>query len=146
MLDAAQVLLAQREHSQKQLRAKLLSKGYDLDAVEIAIGTLANSGLQCDKRYAENYMTQRSVKGYGPNYIRQYLGQQGISQSMMTALFEQIDIDWFNCIECVWRKKFSVLPQNLKEKAKQQQFLYYRGFESEQIQELFEILKYKSGL
>ena len=91
-------------------------------------------------------MTQRSVKGYGPNYIRQYLGQQGISQSMITALFEQIDIDWFNCIERVWRKKFSVLPQDLKEKAKQQQFLYYRGFESEQIQELFEILKYKSGL
>ena len=146
MLDAAQVILAQREHSQKQLRAKLLSKGYDLDVVELAIDTLANSGLQCDKRYAENYMTQRSVKGYGPNYIRQYLGQQGISQSMITALFEQIDIDWFNCIERVWRKKFSVLPQDLKEKAKQQQFLYYRGFESEQIQELFEILKYKSGL
>ncbi|WP_251366014.1 hypothetical protein [Coxiella-like endosymbiont of Rhipicephalus sanguineus] len=50
------VLLARREHSQLELKQKLLNKGYKLSEVETLIISLAVEGLQSDERYTEVYV------------------------------------------------------------------------------------------
>lgn len=52
-------LLARREHSQLELKQKLLNKGYKLSEVETLIISLAVEGLQSDERYTEIYVRQR---------------------------------------------------------------------------------------
>ena len=138
---AAQVLLARREHSQLQLRTKLQLRGFQIDIIEEVIFALAQANLQCDMRYAEACFKIKVEQGYGPNFIRQYLGKQGISSSLIDDVFAKSDIDWIECIEQVWCKKFAVEPKDLKEKYRQQKFLYYRGFDSEHINQLYILLK-----
>lgn len=137
---AAQSLLAQREHSQKQLMAKLQRKGFQQQAIEAVMDQLIEQRLQSDARYGEACIHSRVRKGYGPNFIKQYLQQQGLESALIEQLLTQIQISWPAEAMRVWHKKFAVLPETPKQKAKQQQFLYYRGFDSSTIQTLFETL------
>lgn len=139
----AQGLLAQREHSKQELSKKLLAKGFDKADVECALDILIRDGLQSDERYVEAYINSRSNKGYGPNDIRQHLAQKGISSSIFEQVCQQLDIDWLERLEYVWQKKYGKYPLEPKEKAKQKKFLYYRGFDAELINQLFNALSVK---
>ena len=93
-------------------------------------------GLLDDQRFAESYLRSRSRAGFGPTRISSELKQRGvaITSNQMHA------IDWFELIVEVRSKKFGVaLPNDLKGKAKQIQFLSYRGFPKDLIDEVFNI-------
>ena len=70
-------LLSRREHSQLELRKKLVAKGFADDEVDELLLRLHEENLQSDERYAESYVRQRVDKGYGPIRIRQELRQKG---------------------------------------------------------------------
>jgi len=135
---AAVGLLTRREHSARELALKLHARGYTEAVIEPVLARLAAERLQSDERYAEIYLFQRSEKGYGPQRISAELRERGIDDSLISAAMrravDEEEIDWFERAAAVYARKFGGLPiDDLKERAKRQRFLQYRGFSHEQI-------------
>tara|TARA_B100000787_G_scaffold89619_1_gene66261 strand:- start:566 stop:1003 length:438 start_codon:yes stop_codon:yes gene_type:complete len=133
-------LLSRREHSQVELRKKLRKAEFELEDINDVIEKLAEIDLQSDPRFAENYLYYRSQRGFGSQKIRFELNQRGVDKQTINAVFEQEDIDWFSLAVTTRNKRFGEkAPDDLKDRAKQQRFLQYRGFTHEQINESFNI-------
>jgi len=133
-------LLARREHSARELGGKLHSRGFDPAVVESVLARLVDTRLQSDERYAEVYLRQRSGKGFGPERIRAEMRERGVSDSLIAASFhraeEEGEVDWFELAVAVYGKKFGNRPiEDMKDRAKRQRFMQYRGFNHEQIAE-----------
>ena len=131
-------LLARREHSVKELTAKLVSRGIGSELIESVISRLIEERLQSDERFAEVYLRQRSLKGYGPVRIGVELRERGIDDSLISAQFRQAvdegEIDWFERAAAAYAKKYGGRPiEDIKERAKRMRFMQYRGFSHEQI-------------
>jgi regulatory protein len=136
-------LLARREHSSRELSGKLHSRGFDPAVVESVLARLEAERLQSDERFAEAYLRQRSGKGYGPERIRAELRERGIEDSLISASFrraeEEGEIDWFELASSAYSKKYGNRPiEDMKDRAKRQRFMQYRGFSHEQIAEAIE--------
>ena len=133
-------LLARREHSQVELRKKLCKAKFEIDEIDVVIQKLAKIDLQSDLRFAENYLHYRSQRGFGSQKIKFELNERGVDKQTINAVFEQEDIDWFFLAVLARNKRFGQkAPDDLKDRAKQQRFLQYRGFTHEQINESFNI-------
>lgn len=135
-------LLTRREHSCEELRQKLVPKHPDAD-FDGVLQRLQALNYQCDRRFAESFCRSRVNRGQGPLRIRQELQVRGIrgvlAQEVMDALQE--DVDWFELALEQLRRKFrdpidDTLPraQQLKERARRQRYLAYRGFFGDAIQ------------
>lgn len=131
-------LLARREHSRQELTTKLCRR-FEQPLAEAAVEGLRADGLQCDHRFAEAYVRQRSQRGYGPLRIRQELRQRGVDDSDVAAAFDNNELDWHALLaDLIERKYGSVAARDLKEKARRQRFLQYRGFSQDQIRALLQ--------
>jgi regulatory protein len=131
-------LLARREHSARELSAKLHARGFAVEVIGAVLERLAAERLQSDERFAEVYLRQRSDKGYGPERIRAELRERGIDDPLISARFRQAEeegeIDWYALAAAAYAKKFGGRPAgDIKERAKRQRFMQYRGFTHEQI-------------
>ena len=130
--------LARREHSVKELTHKLSKAGFEFNDIKVTLSRLTEQDLQSDQRFAENYTRYRSDRGFGSQWIRQELKQRGIDSELINDIFEKIKIDWFALAITVRCKRFGEQsPDNMKDRARQQRFLNYRGFTHEQIKESF---------
>ena len=130
-------LLARREHSQYELRRKLLEKGYASDKIDSLLVILAKEGLQSDARYTEAYVRQRATAGFGPRRIRMELQQRGVSDSLLDYYLHQKEAFWWQVLLSVWQKKYDAQQiLDAKKYAKQQRFLLQRGFEPDHIHQL----------
>lgn len=122
-------LLARREHSRLELKRKLLTKGFEADAIEACIEELVADGLLSDIRFAEAYINHRSQRGFGPHRIRQELRERGVIDTHINLALEEATIDWDGLAEQCRQKKFGVAqPDDYDESARQRRFLQYRGF------------------
>jgi len=136
--ERAMNLLARREHSIKELRTKLVKAEFDLDDVNDVIHKLTDANLQSDQRFTENYIRYRSQRGFGSQRIRQELKERGVNTELISIELDAAEIDWFSLAMTVRCKRFGEsAPDDVKDKAKQQRFLQYRGFTHEQITESF---------
>lgn len=134
--------LAMREHSAHELRQKLLNKNHAHDLVDTLISELQQGNLLSDERFAESYWRVRSAKGYGPVRIINELQMKGVSDRIIESAKQVVDINFYDVIESVYKKKYKTLPyQDFKEKAKRQAFLYRRGFDTEYIKSVIEMLQ-----
>ena len=132
--------LARREHSVKELRQKLSKAGFEVDEIETTIARLTEQDLQSDQRFAESYTHHRSKRGFGSQWIVNELKQRGVDGELINNLFKQLEIDWFELAASVRTKRFGEdSPTEIKERVKQQRFLYYRGFTQEQITASFNL-------
>jgi regulatory protein len=137
---AAMDLLARREHSRRELQAKLRrrfseSETIKSEIIEAVIDGLAEENLQSDDRFAEAYTRMRKRKGYGPVRILMELREKGIADDLASGWVYDGEHDWYETASLAWQKKFNHLPQDAKERAKQMRFLQYRGFSSDHIAE-----------
>jgi regulatory protein len=127
-------LLYRREHSAQELRLKLLRKGYDQDAISLALERLQDHDYLNEHRFCQQYIQMRKNRGFGPVRIRYELKERGISDTMIEQLLDQLDRDWCVQLEKVFIKKFgSQCQHSPKDKAKQFRFLQYRGYSHDQI-------------
>lgn len=125
-------MLARREHSEGELRQKLLARDFDPGEVEAAVAALKAEGLQDDGRYAEAYVHQRVARGFGPVRIAHELRERGVTEALAEPLLAAPD--WRDRVGAARRKKFGEpAPQDLEERARQTRFLEHRGFTSSQI-------------
>lgn len=133
-------LLARREHSQTELRTKLLKAEFDINEINDVLDKLAAKDIQSDTRFAENYIRYRAQRGYGSQKINIELKERGVDKQTIVNAIQEAEIDWFDLAISARRKRFGEqVPDNIKDRAKQQRFLQYRGFTHEQINESFNI-------
>ncbi|QKQ24756.1 regulatory protein RecX [Candidatus Ruthia endofausta] len=125
-------LLVQREYSALELTQKLSTKGYAIEEIEPVLVQLAQNNYQSDERFSKAFVLMRTNQGKGDVLISQQLKQKGIED------FDLSTIDFFELAKRVRLKKYGEqLPKDYKEKAKQQRFLQSRGFDLEQINQVF---------
>lgn len=79
-----------RDHSEKEIRAKLLRK-HDADYVDEAVEKLIELDLVNDERYAENYARELfERKKFGKMRIKSELRAKGISADIANAAVEEL--------------------------------------------------------
>lgn len=131
---AAMDLLARREHSRVELTRKLRKRGAPPELIDSALQRLAEDGLLSEARYLESYVSSRARAGYGPQRIREELGQRGLQRDDIEQAMQRSDIDWSENLRGVWQRKFhGQLPADARERAQQGRFLAYRGYSLEMI-------------
>lgn len=144
--NASLALLARREHSQHELRQKLLQR-FPGSAVLIqeVLNGVASDGYQSDSRFVEAYIRSRSNKGYGRQRLSQELRLRGVDIDLVDAAFAEIDCNDRSLDQLLrlWRKKFKVRPVDAKEKFRQTSFFRYRGFSSVEVEALFVRLQHE---
>lgn len=129
-------LLSQCEHTVRQLKTKLLKKGFDADGVETVLNDLGMQGLLSDERFAEQYVAFRINKGFGPVRISQEMREKGVADDLAGRVLEDYDEQWPDVISKVLYKKFGGAPVlNFNERARRARFLEYRGFPAALIRE-----------
>lgn len=155
-------LLSQREHSRLELRRKLLAHAgkfqacaaaqgeattpddaastrrappstQTLDEVDALLDGLAASGLLSEARFVETRVRSR-VARHGNLRIRQELAQHGLELSPAEA--QALQESEFTRAREVWARKFSALPGDAAERARQMRFLASRGFSADVIRKV----------
>lgn len=126
---AAMDLLARREHGQYELSEKLVRRFGPTSLISSALERLREEGLQSDVRFAEAYVHSRAQRLYGPTRIRMELRERHISEEAIDNALTEANVDWQILLrELIWRKFGRNPPTDISERAKQQRFLAYRGF------------------
>jgi len=131
--------LARREYSRAELRGKLLphvpmgedsgpsfgsSGPVDLDAL---LDDLTARGWLSDAR-ATTQLLHAKRNRFGTQRIVHDLRQKGISEELVRAALPALKESELDAARGVWQRKFGVLPQDAREKARQMRFLQSRGF------------------
>lgn len=129
-------VLAVREHSRAELLRKLLAHGWAADSVHGVLDRLATDGLQSDRRYTEQYVAERTARGFGPLRIRAELRQRGVADALV-ATYLDADVDWPARLAQVAAHKFGLAPcADRREWGRRARFLEQRGFPAAMIHRL----------
>jgi len=142
-------MLAIREHSKKQIRAKLLKKGFSKTLINLCIDYLIEHDWLSESRFCNAFIRSRVNKGQGLQRVVAELSQQQIAQSTIKQQLAIEEIDWQSVCETALLKKISVfsvddkknlegksqylVSVDMKEFKKLESFLRYRGFSNEEI-------------
>ena len=148
LLDRAIRILAMRDHSEQELRRKLVApvmskngpEALDAtpDELEQVVAWCIENRYLDDNRFVGQLIASRSRKGYGPARIRQELSQKGIARQAVEQAMRECDIDWVSLARAQAQRKYGEpLPSAFAEKVKIQRFLLYRGYLMEDIQEIW---------
>lgn len=137
--------LARREYSRAELHGKLLgyvrteddSEHLNSAELDILLDDLTARGWLSDARAATQLIHSKRGR-YGTQRIVHELRQRGIADELISATLPELKESELASARDVWERKFAVLPQDAKEKARQMRFLQSRGFSMEVI---FQILR-----
>lgn len=136
LYERAIACLARREYSRAELARKLAvhtdaaeaPEGVDpADLIAVVLDQLEAGNLLSDARYAEMLGHSRAGR-HGSLRLRQDLKQGGVSEQDSEAPLAEAQARDLEHCRSVWRRKFSVLPVDLKDRARQTRFLLSRGF------------------
>ncbi|MDR2187495.1 MAG: recombination regulator RecX [Azonexus sp.] len=127
-------LLTRRDYSRAELEARLAAEAESAEQLAAVLDALQGERLLSDPRYAAQRVSARGGR-YGNLRLRQELREKGVGdEDIATALLTGGD-EQERC-RAVWARKFGVLPDNAKERARQTRFLEYRGFSGAAIRSL----------
>lgn len=150
-------MLAIREHSEQQIRIKLIKKGFERETINQCVDYLYNQNWLSETRFCNGFIRSRAEKGQGLIRIESELQAQNIQRTTIDQQLELEDIDWQQACERALLKKVrplldcfdeTVLDINNgydglvrtksivmtgKNKIKLENFLRYRGFSLEEI-------------
>jgi regulatory protein len=132
--------LARREYSRAELRGKLLPHAQAGDDFEQAqpvgldalLDDLTERGWLSDVRAATQLIHAKRSR-FGLQRITHELRQRGIGEDLISEALPQLKETELEAARDVWQRKFGMLPQDAKVKAKQVRFLQSRGFSMDAI-------------
>jgi regulatory protein len=124
-------LLAQRDHARAELKKKLAPHAESQEQLETLLDDLVARRLLSDARYAEMRVSTRGTR-YGNARLAQELKQTGVAPDAAEEALAGAGDEMIRA-QSVWTRKFSALPTNAGERAKQIRFLMSRGFSSDTI-------------
>ncbi|MDO9103052.1 MAG: recombination regulator RecX [Candidatus Nitrotoga sp.] len=119
--------LVRREHSRAELHAKLLLKATPDDNVDRILDELAARGWLSDSRAAEQLVRMRRNR-FGMQRIAHELRQKGIGEDLINDALPQMKDTELEAARSIWQRKYGIVPEDAKEKAKQLRFMQSRGF------------------
>ena len=123
-------LLGRREHSARELKAKLARKGHAKDEVASALGRLRDRSYQSDERFGISIARTRVAQGYGPARIRAELKSHGLADAAVSAAIAATDADWSTLAAAQLKRRFGAKPApDHEERGRRAQFLLRRGFD-----------------
>ena len=122
-------MLARREYSRSELRAKLAGNrdGAGLAEIDAVLDELAERGFLSDARFAQQFARQKSG-AYSKRAIGASLKARGVEADAAVEALARVEIDDRDAMVALWRRRFGTPPANEKEKARQVRFLQSRGF------------------
>lgn len=140
--------LAQREHSELELRRKLARRlqadraasadAVDADdtsaeasaQVDALIAWLLERGYLDERRFIASRLHVRSGR-HGPRRIEQELARHGLALPDDDA--RQLRLGEFDQARAVWKRRFGAAPADPRETARQTRFLVGRGYSAEVV-------------
>ena len=132
--------LSRREHSSREIFKKLSPRVESKELLEEEIEKLKADGLLSDERFAESYFQSRKNRGYGPLRIRNELKQRGVGDQIFYLLSNEIE--WSElALEALKKKISGNVPTETKDILKLKRFLNYRGFDFQDIDKAFQLIK-----
>jgi regulatory protein len=124
--------LSNRDHSQFELRKKLLPYASSDEELDEVIKKLTDKGYLSNQRFTESFIASKSKK-FGMRKIAQVLQQHQLdSEILKTEVAKLKESEPLRCYE-IWEKKFGQVTNEPNELAKQVRFLASRGFSHEII-------------
>lgn len=120
-------LLARREHSRAELRAKLLPHAGEGADVEALLDECTRRGWLSEERFVEQTVRAKARR-YGPLKIAHHLRGKGIGEADIAAGLARAAAGEREALASAWRARFGRLPEDEVQKAKQVRFLQQRGF------------------
>ena len=132
-LEQALRWLARREYARAELQRRLRAKGHQADHIDTALQRLQDNGLQSDERFTESFIRSRRQRGYGPLRIRAELHERGVDKLMISDMLDPDDDQWHHQATDALLKRFPEPPTDIRERARRERFLRYRGFVQQQV-------------
>lgn len=128
-------LLAKRPYFSKELRKKLLDKGFSKDRVQSLLDLLKKQGLLNDEELAARFIERQKAKGYGAKLIAHKLRERA-GEALSFEIFDSNE-DALNLIKKKYQKD---LPHK---KNKVIAALLRRGYSYELIKTILEDISSK---
>lgn len=126
--------LARRDYSRLELYQKLVAKGFQSPDIQQVLDELQANAYQSDERFADMYIRSRINAGDGPFKIKISLRAKGICDSLALAVFDKLDIDWFEQAKLLKHKRFGEeAPADITARSKQARYLKNKGYYQDHI-------------
>jgi len=120
-------LLARRDHTRRELAAKLSPHVEDPTELEALFDDFAARGWLSESRVVEQVLHTKRER-LGPARIRQALLQRGVSEALIAPALQALRTNELEAARAVWARKFRVKPSAAADQARQVRFLQSRGF------------------
>ena len=120
-------LLARREYSRAELKARLASEEADPLELDALLDDFSKRGWISETRVVEQ-VTHARRSGYGSRRIQQELEHKGVPDELIADAMQSLKDTDLAAARAVWQRKFARAPANANERARQVRFLQSRGF------------------
>ncbi len=139
--DTAVYYITFKDRTVKELRDKLIDKGYSHAEIEDSIKLLLEYGYLNDANYALSYIRSNS-NNKGINRIRMELTRKGIDKSVISDAAEDVDFNETDTILDMMNRRYSCMDFS-DEKAVRRMYGFFvrRGFKYENIMKAMNIFK-----
>ena len=133
-------LLSRRDHYKKELKYKLIKRGFSAEKIEDILQELINDGYLNDKKFAEEWIKNRiNKKPRGKNLIKAELLEKGVDKKIIeTKLNNLLDPDkekqMAEILTDKWLNKRNCKNKETKEKL--YRYLKNKGFNDEIIRKI----------
>jgi len=126
-------LLLSRQRTEKELREKLLERGFSSDETDAAVEYVKSYGYLNDRRYAEVYLHSNQGKK-SRALIRRDLQEKGVASEWIDLAFEEGPADESELIYALLCRRAGE-PHEMEEKElrRHMQFLARKGFATSDI-------------
>lgn len=121
-------LLARRDRSEQEMRARLAAAGQSEATITATIRRLRQRRYLDDQRFALATAEQAVRRGYGSDYLRARLQQYGIADGLVAEVVESAYGHESALARTLFERRFPVTPHRPSERAKAARFLLRRGF------------------
>ena len=122
-------LLAMREHSRAELKAKLAAHAAPTDDLEALLDALTAQDWLSDARAASGLVRSRAQQ-WGGRRLKQALQTKGVSAEVIAEAMSGLADTEDRRAAQVWQRKFGQPPADATERARHMRFLLARGFSS----------------
>ncbi len=134
--DKALKLLTLREHSYKELEAKLVERGFNKNEIENALSLLEEENYLSEERFVRSFVSSRLRKNVeGRTILLSRLSEKGVKREVAEPIIKEY---WENeeYLEPLFKKWNSIKEESGEEKATIK--MRSKGFSSYEIREAIE--------
>lgn len=134
--DKAVNLLAFKDRTVQEIRQKLNEKGYSSEDIEDTVEKLSYYGYLNDQNYTISYIKDNTSKK-GKKLIINELNQKGVEKTVITEVYESMDVDEIDTIKRLVERRFQALDFNDdKSYRRVVGYLLRRGFSYDNIKKV----------